>query len=98
MPSDSEKLRQAVAALHEALEDTDTVDLETRQLLTESLQEIHEALERPAQATAPAGAQEKESGSVVGRLTTAAEEFEGTHPTLAGLVGSVIDALSRMGI
>ena len=97
MPTDSDKLRQAVVALHEALAGADTVDPETRRLLGETLAEIHQTLDRPALESA-AAARVKDSSSVVGRLSTAAEEFEGTHPTLAGLVGSVIDALSRMGI
>ncbi|MBX9788272.1 MAG: DUF4404 family protein [Pirellulales bacterium] len=98
MPTDSDKLRHAVAALHDALAGAGTVDPETRRLLGETLAEIHQTLDRRAQEPTAAGARAKDSSSVVGRLSTAAEEFEGTHPTLAGLVGSVIDALSRMGI
>jgi len=32
------------------------------------------------------------------QLAEAAAEFEGSHPTLAGTVRSVIDALAQMGI
>jgi len=95
MPTDSEKLREAVAALHAALVEADAVDPETRRLLEDSLADI---LERPVSRGDEPPASSAAPASMVGRLTTAAEEFEGTHPTLAGLVGSVIDALSRMGI
>jgi hypothetical protein len=98
MSTDREKLREAVAALHAALVETDAVDPETRRLLEESLADIHCTLERPTSRGEEPPASSAAPASMVGRLTTAAEEFEGTHPTLAGLVGSVIDALSRMGI
>ncbi len=32
------------------------------------------------------------------RLTDAAGEYEASHPVLAGTIGSVIEALARMGI
>jgi hypothetical protein len=36
--------------------------------------------------------------SVIERLTEAAKHFDDEHPTLAGMIGSVIDTLGRMGI
>jgi Domain of unknown function (DUF4404) len=36
--------------------------------------------------------------SIIERLSAAERHFEQTHPTLAGIVGSIVNALSRMGI
>ena len=36
--------------------------------------------------------------SLVERLSGAVKDYEATHPALAGNLGSIIDALGRMGI
>jgi chorismate mutase len=42
--------------------------------------------------------QPAEHRSIVKRLSDAVEKYEASHPSLAGNLGSIIDALSQMGI
>jgi hypothetical protein len=58
-------------------------------------------LDQGAPPTAPAGGAKpgtEQEETIVDRLSAAQRHFEQTHPTIAGIVGSVINALSRMGI
>jgi hypothetical protein len=88
------KLKQTLAELHTELSRLDPADGEVRALLIGTLDEIQATLHRQQSGeTAP----DSEEGLTT-RLTSAAREFEETHPQLSGLLGSVIDALSRMGI
>ena len=93
MEQQTEKLRNAVRDLHEALESTQNMSPEVRGLLEGALDDVRAVLQKktPGSATAP-------SGVTRSRLSEAALSFEGTHPTLAGTVQSVIDALAQMGI
>lgn len=91
---DLAKLKQTLGELHAELGRLDARDTEVRGLLSDALDEIQTTLRRQQQglSTSPSIA------DVPSRLTAAARHFEETHPQLAGLLGSVIDALSRMGI
>jgi hypothetical protein len=65
------------------------------------MRDIHALLNESPAAAGEGGANVHPHGrdeSIAQRLATAEHEFEATHPTLAGIVGSVIDALARMGI
>ena len=99
--SDAEKLRSTIDQLHAELADMDVVDEEAKQLLQSAVSDIHTALEQGEPPGAPSPAAEPEapeSHSIVGRLSEAARRYEDSHPTLSGIIGSIIDTLGRMGI
>jgi chromosome segregation ATPase len=93
MSHDQERLEQALQELQQELDDLQNVDPQLRQRLERTLADLRSAL-----AQTPRAESARQPPGVVQRLTEAAEHFEETHPTLAGTIGSVIDALGRMGI
>ena len=97
--TDVEKLRGTLAQLHEQLDAAKNAGPEIRALLRDTLADIERTLDStpPGQPTTRSPVKPGQE-SIVERLTGAAREFEETHPTLAGTVGSVIDALTRIGI
>ncbi|HEY1601397.1 MAG TPA: DUF4404 family protein [Pirellulales bacterium] len=99
MPEMSNDLRETLARLHEQLRSTPDISAETRTVLQRIVQDIHSLLGETASAgglqPGPSGARHD---SIVRQLANAEQEFQAVHPTLAGVVGSVIDALGRMGI
>ncbi len=95
MSDQIEKLKATLAQLHVELERIEGAGPKERELLRSALADIHTALESPSGGPPPTAA---ERASTRERLTTAAQHFEETHPTLSGLVGSLIDALGRMGV
>lgn len=107
MPDDTNDLRETLAHLHQQLRSSPDVSAGTRAQLQAILQDIH-ALLAAANSPQSSGASQTATGvaapagrsqeSLVGRLASAEREFEATHPNLASLVGSVIDALGKMGI
>jgi len=94
MSTSAEKLRATLADLHGQLEAVEELDPEVRQMLRGALDEIHEKLDH-SEAESEASANHE---STAQNLRELVDRFEGSHPTLAGAVGSVIDALGRMGI
>jgi hypothetical protein len=90
MSHDRERLEQALQDLRAELDELGNVDPQVRQRLERTLAELNAVLEETS-------FREPEPG-VAQRLADAARHFEETHPTLAGTIGSVIDALGRMGI
>lgn len=84
-----QRLRQTLEQLHEELEQADSLDPGSRELLREVMGDIREALDRP---------QTSESASLLDRLREATGEFEESHPRLTAAVGRVADALSNLGI
>jgi Domain of unknown function (DUF4404) len=91
MSDQRNRLRQTLAQLEAQLENADTLDPAVAERSRALVADIRRSLEsgepQPAQAA-----------SLTRRLGEAALEFEASHPTLAGTVGSVIDALGQMGI
>jgi phosphoglycolate phosphatase-like HAD superfamily hydrolase len=83
------KIQATVRELEDELHQLESVDDETRRLLKEALQEILAALE-------PEATLERES--LMDRLRETAREFEGSHPTLSGIVMRLVDGLGQMGI
>lgn len=89
MTDEQQKLRATIDQLHAELASMDQVDDDVQQMLKGTLDDIHNALgEQPTD----------ESSTIVGRLNEAARHYEETHPTLSGVIGSIIDTISRMGI
>ncbi|MDH3719224.1 MAG: DUF4404 family protein [Planctomycetota bacterium] len=91
MSEAQEKLRSTIQQLHAELESIEQVDEDVQQLLQTAVDDIHQALQQDAEST-------EESSQISGRLSEAAQHFEDSHPTLSGIIGSLIDTLSRMGI
>lgn len=86
-----EKLRATVAELERELRALPEVDAESRAVLQEAMREIRTALhEAEPQTARPEG--------LISRLRAAAEEFEGSHPTLTAILSRIVDGLGQMGI
>lgn len=98
MTDDRQELRATLTELHRQLEAAETIDVESVAMLRQALAEIEQALARRPKGEEPSPAESQTHRSVVRRLTDAARGFEATHPTLAGTIGSVVDALAQMGI
>ena len=90
MSADRDQLQRKLVLLQAELNEQSNVDPQFRQRLEGTLAELRELLAEPA---AP-----RHQPSLVQTLTESARHFEETHPNLAGMIGSVIDALGRMGI
>ncbi len=86
-----EKLRAAAAELERQLGSADTLDDQSRRVLEQALLDIRSALQETPQTDA-------ERQSLLTRLNTAVEKFEGSHPTLTGTLMRLIDGLGEMGI
>jgi chromosome segregation ATPase len=91
MSEQHEKLKATIRQLEQELHSVEAVDGDTRAALGEVLQEIHSVLSKRNPS-------ESESQSMANRLSQAANEFEGAHPTLAGTIQRLIDGLGQMGI
>lgn len=89
MARDRERLNAALEELQAELEEAKNIDPALQERLQRTIDEIHQALEEPETV---------EQHSFADRLSEGVNHFEETHPNLAGMLGSVIDALGRMGI
>ena len=110
MPDAAHQLRATLAELQEQLAaagpSTGELNPEVRQRLETALADIHAMLDKGGTPESQADVSQGRPGdvasgadeSIVERLSAAERHFESTHPTLAGIVGSIINALSRMGI
>jgi len=87
------ELRERLQKLHEELENTDSVDVDARELLGELLADIRSLLDRSSDEDAA-----HTPDSLSERLEAATREWETSHPTLSAAVGRVMDTLSNMGI
>lgn len=92
MSEQIEKLRATVQELEAELASLDSVDEETREVLAQAMAEISDTLRRQESPTA------EEHQGLAARLQDAAEEFESSHPTLAGILGRLVNSLGQMGI
>jgi hypothetical protein len=92
MDENSQRLRATITELERELRGGHPVDAETRAMLLEAVEEIQAALHA---STAPATSEPHTLGE---RLNQAAAGFDASHPTLAGLLRRVVDALSQLGI
>lgn len=91
MAEQRDKLKATIKELEEELRSLETVDAETRTVLYEALEEIRSALRKDETA-------EFEPQSTTGRLSQVAQQFEGSHPTVSGIINRLIDGLGQMGI
>lgn len=91
MSGDLERLQQSLVELRSLLAASVSIDTSMRQRLDATLRAAERALVEPANTG-------HNSESLTARLGEMAFDFEASHPTLATALGSVIDALGRMGI
>jgi hypothetical protein len=82
-------LHETLEQLHDELEQTRSLDPDSRAQLEELLVEIRALLDRSGGG---------DHASFVERLRQATRHFEESHPTLTAAVGRVADALANMGI
>lgn len=86
----ADKLHLALHELERALASQEALDPQLRARLERALTDLRAAAEH-----LPSSADHE---SLTSQLTSVAQDFEASHPNLSGMVGSVIDALARMGI
>lgn len=103
MSDAQQNLRSSLTALRDQLHSTSLPDAEIspemRALLEGVMTDIEGVLRsKPSGTTVPSPTAAQEQKSLVQRLTRVEKEFEETHPTLAGVVGRLLDGLANMGI
>ena len=89
---DQQKLREQLTQLHNELEHTQSVDVETRAVLDDLSKDIRELLDRPGDKT------DRRYGRLSGSLRANLTRFETTHPRLTATMERAIDALVQMGV
>jgi hypothetical protein len=89
--SEPDKLRRTLEELRTQLDELAKRDPEVAAELELTISEAQAALGKPP-------LRQPQDTSLMERLTDAVKEYEATHPALAGNLGSIIDALGRMGI
>jgi hypothetical protein len=94
MADDRERLLHSLRDLRAQLDQAELADPTLRSRVEQTISEIEIAVAPDNLAASSRHPQP----SLAQRLSDATLEFEASHPTLSGAVGSVIDALSRMGI
>lgn len=87
----SPSLRDQLQALHERLQQAQSVDADTRQLLGELVSDISRLLERREPDP------EVQRG-VAERLEALAVRFEADHPTTSQALRRIVDTLANAGI
>jgi chromosome segregation ATPase len=91
MSEQVDKLRATVLELEQELRTLQAVDDDTRQVLQQALREIRTVLHEEEQAAI-------QRQSLRDQLESAAHGFEGSHPTVTGILSRLIDGLGQMGI
>jgi hypothetical protein len=87
--NDSRKLLQQ---LHDEINNLQSVDEKSSDLLRDIDGDIRSLLERSGEKTTEV------HPTIIGRLEDAVGEFEVTHPELTALISKVLDSLSIAGI
>jgi hypothetical protein len=87
MQDDRARLQRLLSELHSQLASVSTIDADARSRLESLLTDLEQALSEPSKARPQAAS-----------LAEMATDFETSHPNLAAALGSIIDALARMGI
>jgi chromosome segregation ATPase len=91
MADDPKPMRQTLDELEAQLAEIRGKDPQ----LAAHLDEAVAAAERALKSQSPRAESHR---SLIGRLTEAVEKYEASHPSLAANLGSLIDALSQIGI
>lgn len=93
---EQQQLHDTLAQLHSEIEQTDSVDDGTREMLRHLMSDIQVLLELPAGEPAEDSARRYDALS--GRLRAAVTEFEASHPRLTTSMERAIDVLVQMGV
>lgn len=88
------ELHERLAALHMQLEQTQSVDPQSRELLLALMADIARLLGGPDTAGEQAGEEE----GVTQRLDELAVQFEAEHPSLGTAIRQLVDTLGKAGI
>jgi len=91
MASEHDKLRETLDQLAAQLDEMRKLDPAIATHLETTIAEAKSAL-------SGRGFEPADHRSIIQELSDAVLKYEASHPTLAGNLGSVIDALGRMGI
>jgi uncharacterized protein DUF4404 len=91
MADEHDKLRETLHQLQRQLDDVRKLDPAVAQQLDATIAEAKAAL-------AGAPIQPAKHQSIIQRLSDAVLRYEASHPSLSGNLGSIVDALGRMGI
>ena len=91
MSENVQKIKTAITELENELRSLPSLDGETRQVLEEAVREIQTAL-------GPEESGDLQQQSLMERLGSTTQGFEGSHPTLTGIISRLIDGLGQMGI
>ena len=89
---DQDQLRDHLAKLRAELTRAHPTNPESKQSLTDAMQDVHTLIDQPQDAASAADA------SLPQRLENIAVQFEANHPTLAASARRLIDLLSEVGI
>ena len=91
MSENVQKIKTTITELENELRNLPSLDEETRQVLEDAVREIQTAL-------GPEESGDLQQQSLMERLGSTTQEFEGSHPTLTGIISRLIDGLGQMGI
>ena len=89
---DDDKRRELLQQLHDEINNLDTVDKKSSELLRDIDSDIYELLERSGENPL------EMRPSMAHRMEDAVSHFECDHPELTALISKVIDSLSNAGI
>ena len=89
---DQQQLREKLVQLHDELEQTQSLDEDTRRVLGDLSKDIRELLDQPGSKT------DRRYGTLSGNLRANLTRFETTHPRLTDAMERAIDALVQMGV
>jgi len=89
------ELQQTLAQVHSELADADSVDQDTRQLLTTLTNDIQRLLEKD---DAPPAVEAETDGPLSKQVRSLMLQFESEHPKLTSALNQVADGLSNLGI
>ncbi len=95
MSEELTKLKATVDQLHDKLGSMDNVDEEVRHVLQSAVEDLHQILDPSKE---PSGNRGEQHASIAQRLSEVALHYEGRHPDLSNLLGSMVDILSNMGV
>jgi hypothetical protein len=89
---DEQNLRKSLEQLHTEIENTESVDEKSRELLRDIGSDIRELLARSD------GGNVKAEQSLFERLQESISYLEVTHPTLTNTISKLMESLSNAGI
>ncbi len=87
---DQQKLRELLETLHRELEQVDSVDKTTVEVLTNLREDISKLVTEDGGAV-------QENESLMERMSEAVDHFEAGHPKLSMAIQHVLDSLANMG-